>query len=175
MRPLLRPPPAATPTAHPTDPTQPIAHDRPLDPGSAVRQSVPPAGHSALFCPSGVVLLSVVFVDLPWEATPPHFYSVTGTRPAGVLEVPHQLLLFSVYGNDRLAALQKRSRLVIEVGHLHRSFRGRSTFFIFPIGLQTVAQLAQQAANRVRRHPVSPPGQAHRQVGRRLARPPPHV
>src|SRR5437899_2901861 len=82
MQPLLRPPPAATPTGHPTDPTQPIAHDRPLDPGSAVRQSVPPAGHSALFCPSGVVLLSVVFVDLPWEATPPHFYSVTGTRPA---------------------------------------------------------------------------------------------
>src|SRR5437660_8529700 len=81
MQPLLRPPPAATPTGHPTDPTQPIAHDRPLDPGSAVRQSVPPAGHSALFCPSGVVLLSVVFVDLPWEATPPHFYSVTGTRP----------------------------------------------------------------------------------------------
>src|SRR5258708_13389178 len=81
MRPLLRPPHAATPTAHPTDPTQPIAHDRPLDPGSAVRQSVPPAGHSALFCPSGVVLLSVVFVDLPWEATPPHFYSVPGTRP----------------------------------------------------------------------------------------------
>src|SRR5438034_6429482 len=82
MQPLLRPPPAATPTGHPTDPTQPIAHDRPLDPGSAVRQSVPPAGHSALFCPSGVVLLSVVFVDLPWEATPPHFYSVTGTRPS---------------------------------------------------------------------------------------------
>src|SRR5438105_2491991 len=81
MRPLLRPPPAATPTAHPTDPTQPIAHDRPLDPGSAVRQSVPPAGYSALFCPSGVVLLSVVFADLPWEATPPHFYSVPGTRP----------------------------------------------------------------------------------------------
>src|SRR5438445_9834471 len=81
MRPLLRPPPAATPTGHPTDPTQPIAHDPPLDPGSAVRQSVPPAGHSALFCPSGVVLLSVVFVDLPWEATPPHFYSVPGTRP----------------------------------------------------------------------------------------------
>src|SRR6266699_1331844 len=80
MQPLLRPPPAATPTGHPTDPTQPIAHDRPLDPRSAVRQSVPPAGHSALFCPSGVVLLSVVFVDLPWEATPPHFYSVTGTR-----------------------------------------------------------------------------------------------
>src|SRR5438445_3339178 len=79
MRPLLRPPPAATPTGHPTDPTQPIAHDRPLDPGSAVRQSVPPAGHSALFCPSGVVLLSVVFVDLPWEATPPHFYSVAGS------------------------------------------------------------------------------------------------
>src|SRR3984893_7707129 len=80
MRPLLRPPPAATPTVHPGDPVQPIAHDRPLDPGSAVRQSVPPAGHSALFCPSGVVLLSVVFVDLPWEATPPHFYSVPGTR-----------------------------------------------------------------------------------------------
>src|SRR3979490_813202 len=80
MRPLLRPPPAATPTGHPTDPTQPIAHDRPLDPGSAVRQSVPPAGNSALFCPSGVVLLAVVFVDLPWEPTPPHFYSVPGTR-----------------------------------------------------------------------------------------------
>src|ERR1700730_15102122 len=80
MRPLLRPPPAATPTGHPTDPTQPNAHDRPLDPRSALRQSVPPAGHSALFCPSGVVRLSVVFVDLPWEATPPHFYSVPGTR-----------------------------------------------------------------------------------------------
>src|SRR5438128_8342094 len=85
MRLLPRPPPAATPTVHPGDRVQPIAHDRPPDPGSAVRQSVPPAGHSALFCPSGVVLLSVVFVDLPWEATPPHFYSVTGTRSSDVV------------------------------------------------------------------------------------------
>src|ERR1700716_2955117 len=92
MRPLLRPPPAATPTGHPTDPTQPIAHDRPLDPGSAVRQSVPPAGHSALFCPSGVVLLSVVFVDLPWEPTPPHFYSVPGTRPSRRTRVIRRLV-----------------------------------------------------------------------------------
>src|SRR5207237_293002 len=35
----------------------------------------------SLSCPSGVVPLSVVFVDLPSEATPPHFYIVSKTRP----------------------------------------------------------------------------------------------
>jgi len=94
---------------------------------------------------------------------------------AGILEVPHQLFLFGVYGNDRLAVLQKRTRLVVQVADLHRPFRGRSTFLVFPIGLQTVAQLAQQAANGVRRHPVSPPGQGYGQVGLRFGRPPQHV
>src|SRR5437868_1727900 len=83
MRPPLRQPPVARPVELPAGPARPGAHAARLAHWSAAPQSAVAtehSGRSSLSCPSGVVLLSVVFCYLPWEATPPHFYSAQGTR-----------------------------------------------------------------------------------------------
>ena len=92
--------------------------------------------------------------------------------PAGVLEIPHQLLPLGIDRHHRLTALQTLIRLRIDMFELSVAVRVRRPFAALAHRLQPIAKLVQQSAHRRRAHLPARARQRRGELRPTLARPP---
>jgi hypothetical protein len=89
-----------------------------------------------------------------------------------VFEIAHQLLLFGVHGDNRLAPSQAPLHLPVQMLKLSVAVGMIRPFFGLAVGLQAVAQRVQQIRHHLMTDPMLQPCQFGGQLADALARPP---
>ena len=93
------------------------------------------------------------------------------SRVAAILEVADKLLLLRVNRDRRLARCQRFTRLCVDIAELRVTVGMVAAFPRLAIGLQAVAEFAQQAGHRIVPDPVAQAPRGSSQVALALAGP----
>jgi len=138
-----------------------------------LRRLVRHADHDKAFIPGDIIdaIRDGDAVRLAGVVAFQHVQRLPAVGLPRVLEVPHQFPLLGIHRNHGKSSPLERPTLTYQIPHLPVAFRVVFLVQPFAVDAQTVAQLAQQAAHRVRPHAITAPLQFPTDLRRRFPRP----